>query len=257
MIALVQFGWVNNVVQMNFFIGASFFLLAAEAALAAFLPKTNKSCFVQILAQAVLISAACALGIHQRSSLYFLVLGAKGATILKKSQLIIFVIILMAGRIGAGLTSQYLFQSVHLHRQISEFYNSVVVETESKLYFCIALITVLFLGRTIVAERRSRSAQSELAKEAERLAIDDERNKIALKIHESMGHLLAQQLIQLELAAKLVQDKQLEGARSQVEQSYDSSVECLRQLRKAVAAMRNSDGQDSASSLLNQAGTKE
>jgi len=249
LLGVAQYAWVCYAVQFDQLIAISFALLGLELFLAAIVPKSTGWRFLLLSVQTILLSASCALGIHQRSSLYFLVLGAKAAILLPRKQMLIVSAILLSGRILAGTISQHLHSHFHIHRTpVPEFYNWQILETEGKLYFTIALLTVLFLGRTLVAERRSRKTQQELAKEAQRLAIDFERNKIAVNIHERLGHILASQLIQLELAARLVQEKQFEKATARVSQSYDLAVQCLQDLRQAVTSMRK-ESEDSGATV--------
>ena len=144
---------------------------------------------------------------------------------------------------ACGILSQHLVLShFYMHRaQETNFYTQVMPEAEAKLFFIAGLVTMLFLGRTLAAARRSRMVQQAMAREAENLAVDLERNKIASDINASLGHTLASQMIQLELAVKLVEDNQLDKARELVTKSYDSSVHCLKELRRAVKAIRTEE----------------
>jgi len=243
LIILTQLGWVCNVIQFDWRIDVSFALLVAALPLAAIMPRSTKWQFIHLLAQSTLISAACALGTHRHFSVYFLLLAAKAAALLPRRKLLVVAGILFLAHVLAGAFSQYLTRHVYIHRpSVSDFYTSVIVETEVKLYFVIGLIAVLFLGRTVVAERKSRKAQEMLTKDAEELAVDLERHRIARDIDYSLAHTLASEMIQLELAIKLVGENKLEKVTEIVQHSYDSAVHCLQEVRRAVKDMRKVTG---------------
>jgi signal transduction histidine kinase len=239
--AATQLGWVLNVIQFHWLVGVSFFLLAVCLFLSIMIsPKSSRGNLYHILAQATIISLACGLGPPRRYTAYFLVLAAKSAAFLPRTQMLFAIAALLVARIFAGTLSIYTKQHVYIHRLAQDrFYTSVIVETESKLYFLIGLVAVLFLGRLVASERRSRKAQKLLANEAKEMAIELERNKIASDIHERMGHTLASLIIQIELAIKLVEENQLDQAKEPATKSYNSAVRCLREIREAVTAIRN------------------
>jgi len=242
LVALQQATWLCNSVEYHQLIGLSCALLVLSALLAVIMPKSQRWRFNHLMLQSAVISVAWALGAPKRSSLYFLVLGAKAASLLPRGQMIFVAVILVVERIASGMFSQYL--AIHIyshHARDDKFYAQFMPEAESKLFFIAGLVTVLFLGRTLVAARKSRLAQHALAREAESLAVDLERNRIASDINASLGQTLASQLIQLELASKLVQDNSLDKARDLVTQSLDSAVHCLQELRRAVKAIRTKE----------------
>jgi signal transduction histidine kinase len=243
LIILTQLGWVLNVVQFDWRIDVSFALLILALPLAAIMPQSNNGRFIALLMQTAVIFLAGALGAHRQFSVYFLVLATKAAASLSRKQMLIIAGLLIVSRITAGALSQYLTHHVYLHRpSVSTLYTSLVTEAEFKLYFIIGLVAVLFLGRTVVAERKSRKAQEKLAEQAEKFAIEVERNKIARDIDDSLAHTLASEMIQLELAIRLVEENKLERARDIVSHSYDSAVRCLQEVRRAVKDMRKVTG---------------
>jgi signal transduction histidine kinase len=237
--AVTQLGWVLNVIKFHWFVGLSFALLLAAIPLSFIKPKSTRWRFLHLLAQTTVITFACALGPPRRYTIYFLVLGAKTAALLPRAQMLFVLASLLVSRMLAGAFSEYLTRHVYIHRAfVSDFYNSVIVETESKLYVIIGLITILFLGRKVVSERRSRQTQQSLAREAERLAIEFERDKIAGEIHDSLGHTLASLMIQLEVVGKLIDENKLDKAKDLAVASHDSAVFCLQELRRAVTSIR-------------------
>ena len=240
--AAEQFRWAIQTVQFHWLIGVSFASLAAALLLSVFMPTTVRGRFFHLLAQTAVISVACALGIHRRYNVYFLVLAAKAAALLPRKQMLFVASTLLVAHVVAGGISQYVLHNIYTRLHvIASPANALRGEVEVKIYFFIGLIAVIFVGRTIVSERKSRKTQQLLAKQAEELAVDFERNNIAREINDNLGHTLASLMIQLELAVKLAEDNKLEQARELVTRSHDSAVRCLQELRRTVTSIRNDD----------------
>jgi signal transduction histidine kinase len=78
------------------------------------------------------------------------------------------------------------------------------------------------------------------AKEAEALAVAEERNRMAREIHDTLGHYLTILAVELETALKLEEhgDARL---RSQLIGARRVATECLTEVRHSVAALRPTD----------------
>jgi signal transduction histidine kinase len=236
-----QIRWTTHVVQFHWLMTVSFVFLAAALPLSIPMPTSIRGRFFHLLAQTFVISVACALGIHRRYSVYFLVLGAKAAALLPRRQMLLVALMLLMAHVVAGATAQYLLHHVYTHLHVMAPNNAPIGETESKVYFTIGLIAVIFVARKVVSERESRKAQQLLSQRAEELAVDFERDKIAREIHDNLGHTLASLMIQLELAEKLADEDKIDQAKDLVARSHDSTVSCLQQLRRTVTAIRNEE----------------
>jgi signal transduction histidine kinase len=85
-------------------------------------------------------------------------------------------------------------------------------------------------------------AHSELkryAEQARKLAISEERNRMAREIHDSLGHYLVVVNVQLEAAGKLL-DRDPEKAREAVVRAKTAASETLSEVRRSVRALRPS-----------------
>ncbi len=79
----------------------------------------------------------------------------------------------------------------------------------------------------------------EYAVQAEELATTKERNRLAREIHDSLGHFLTVINVQLE-AAKVMIDSDAERARDALDKSQKLAQEGLQEVRRSVAALRES-----------------
>ncbi|MEO1134510.1 MAG: sensor histidine kinase [Cyanobacteria bacterium J06639_1] len=98
-------------------------------------------------------------------------------------------------------------------------------------------ILILLLCLTVVSERQSRYRAAALAREVEILAADLERSRIARDMHDSLGHTLTSLDVQLELAQRLF-ERNADGARQAIAISKDLASQSVRDVRRAVATMR-------------------
>lgn len=93
-------------------------------------------------------------------------------------------------------------------------------------------------GRTLLA--KLESANDELRRSAERvreLAISEERTRVAREMHDSLGHHLTAVDLQLK-AARRLQEVQPEKAREAVARAEGAAAEAMREVRRAVRALR-------------------
>lgn len=113
------------------------------------------------------------------------------------------------------------------------------------LMFAIMLVFVLLLVNALLAERQRRDelrlANQKLrdsAAQIEKLALAQERSRIAREIHDALGHSLTGLNIQLEGALKLWQSNP-EQARQFVAQAKTMGSTALREVRQAVVTLRD------------------
>jgi two-component system sensor histidine kinase DesK len=103
------------------------------------------------------------------------------------------------------------------------------------------LLTILAIGammaafgRQIHANRELRAAREELA----RLAVSEERLRIARDLHDLLGHTLSVIALKSELAAKLV-ERDAAKARAELEEVQAVTRQALAEVREAVHAYRH------------------
>lgn len=89
------------------------------------------------------------------------------------------------------------------------------------------------LGSTTRANRKLREAREELA----RLAVAEERSRIARDLHDLLGHTLSLIALKTELATKLVDDDP-RRARAELEEVQDVTRQALSEVREAVQGYR-------------------
>jgi signal transduction histidine kinase len=119
----------------------------------------------------------------------------------------------------------------------------------SVLLFGLVLAFVLLLVGAVLAENQSREKLAtanyrlrQYALTIESQAALQERNRIAREIHDSVGHCLTAQSIQLEnVAVFLSQDT--EKAKHYLEKARQLGKEALQNVRSSVAALRNDSWQ--------------
>ncbi|MEB3357551.1 MAG: sensor histidine kinase [Synechococcales bacterium] len=120
----------------------------------------------------------------------------------------------------------------------------------SLLLFGLVLLLVLLLVNALIAERESRDklaqANTQLrryALRAENLAMEQERNRIARDIHDSLGHSLTALNLQIEGALKLWEINPTQSHTFLAEAKRLGSM-ALQEVRQSVAAMRTNPLQD-------------
>jgi two-component system sensor histidine kinase DesK len=89
------------------------------------------------------------------------------------------------------------------------------------------------LGSTTRANRKLREAREELA----RLAVAEERSRIARDLHDLLGHTLSLIALKTELAAKLV-DSDPRRARTELDDVQEVTRQALSEVREAVQGFR-------------------
>jgi signal transduction histidine kinase len=121
------------------------------------------------------------------------------------------------------------------------FWMHLIAET---LMFGLGLFFVLRLVSTLLSERRAKeelaAAHEQLrqyALQIEELAAVQERNYIAREIHDSLGHTLTAQNIQLQTAAKLWQ-RDPNKAHTFLQQAQQLAATAMQEVRRSVRALR-------------------
>lgn len=108
-------------------------------------------------------------------------------------------------------------------------------ERDNSLSFAIAF-AVLAITSGMVAVRRSRDL-AEAQRENARLAVEDERNRVARDLHDILGHSLTVIRVKAELAARLV-DLDPARAKAEAEEVESLAREALADVRGAVEGFR-------------------
>jgi signal transduction histidine kinase len=117
-----------------------------------------------------------------------------------------------------------------------ELFNLGVAFTAAVL-LGLALLFIFLLVNALLAERQSREQLRQYALRVERLAMEQERNRIAREIHDSLGHSLTALNLQLEGALKLWQVNP-ERAQTFLREAKQMGSIALQEIRQSVAAMR-------------------
>ena len=110
--------------------------------------------------------------------------------------------------------------------------------------FGLSLLLVVLLINALLTERQSQKRLQQAnatlrksAKEIEKLAMDQERSRIAREIHDSLGHSLTALNIQLESALKL-SDKDPPRAKQFLQSAKRLGSQSLQDVRQSVATLR-------------------
>ncbi|MEO0518732.1 MAG: sensor histidine kinase [Cyanobacteria bacterium P01_A01_bin.116] len=143
-----------------------------------------------------------------------------------------------------------------------DFRSILIEESLGKLlYFGVATVFALLLTSTVNAEKRSRQrlaiAHEQLRQYALRIenqATIEERNRIAREIHDSLGHLLTAQKIQLNNALAFVpKDSDSTKGRAFIKQGKQLGAEALQELRRSLKMLRSDPlAKESLENLLSQ-----
>lgn len=125
------------------------------------------------------------------------------------------------------------------HRHL--FWMHLIAET---LMFGLGLFFALKLVSVLLSERRTKEQLSiahqqlqQYALQVEDLAAIQERNRIAREIHDSLGHTLTAQNIQLQTAVKLWQ-RDIDRAQGFVEQAQRLAAIAMQEVRCSVSTLR-------------------
>jgi signal transduction histidine kinase len=121
-----------------------------------------------------------------------------------------------------------------------------ILKFNAVLAFGVALLFVMLLINALLEERKSRAelmmAHEQLQQYS--LRIEDqsalqERNRIAREIHDSLGHTLTAQSIQLDSASLLLKSDDLEQAKTFLTEAKQLCKQALQEVRQSVSTLRN------------------
>ena len=128
--------------------------------------------------------------------------------------------------------------------QVSVFQTNVIILFTLVLLFVFLLVDALLSVHKNQQKLASAHAQlQQYALQVEGQAALQERNRIAREIHDSLGHSLTAQTILLENVL-LFWEQDAERAKSYLLEAKDSSYQALKDVSRAVAALRDSPQTD-------------
>jgi len=114
------------------------------------------------------------------------------------------------------------------------------------LYYWLLLAFVLLLVNALISERKSRDQLSNTLTQLRdySLRVEDqatlqERNRIAREIHDTLGHTLTAQSIQLESGLLLLNTAKTEQASSFFDRSKSLGTQALQEVRQSVSMLRS------------------
>jgi signal transduction histidine kinase len=162
-----------------------------------------------------------------------------------------------AGRLTVAGTVFFIFSLVQFSdwslppplrvKSISEPINSTILNLKLNITvtFGLTLLFILLLVSALLAERQSREklllAHHQLREYALRIedqAMLQERNRIAREIHDSLGHALTAQSIQLENAL-LFLPPDAEKTKSFVREAKQLGSQALQEVRRSISTLRS------------------
>jgi signal transduction histidine kinase len=114
---------------------------------------------------------------------------------------------------------------------------NIGVAFTAALLLGLALLFIFLLVNALLSERHSREQLRQYALRIESLAMEQERNRIAREIHDSLGHSLTALNLQLEGALKLWQVNP-ERAQTFLREAKQMGSIALQEIRQSVSAMR-------------------
>lgn len=141
-------------------------------------------------------------------------------------------------------------------------YNSTDFFTNIFIYFVI--VAILFLIKRLINERNKVMKLNEKLKnsleEIEILTIQNERNRLAQEIHDSIGHSIAGLIMHLDYLEKIYKNNSKE-VESIIEKSQNLARNSMKDLRKAVNTLKEdlniNNLQESIENLIENVSTKE
>ncbi|MEO0455263.1 MAG: sensor histidine kinase [Cyanobacteria bacterium P01_A01_bin.114] len=142
--------------------------------------------------------------------------------------------------LSASLPAEMSENLTHQHRL--EIFQ---IQLQNAFFFGLVLVFVLLLINALVSERQNRrqlaSAHAQLYEYAIRIedqATLEERNRIARDIHDSLGHILMAQSIQLDNGLFFLQ-KNLQKAETFFEAGKQLTADALKELRQSISTLRS------------------
>jgi signal transduction histidine kinase len=138
------------------------------------------------------------------------------------------------------ITQPVTMEATNIRKLVSNYVFNVTI------VFTIISALLILLVNSLISERRNREhlaqAHSQLRQYAQRIedqTLLEERNRIAREIHDSLGHTLTAQSIQLENALVYFNPNTDNRAYSFITQAQKLSHIALQDIRRSVSQMRN------------------
>ncbi|WP_052759514.1 sensor histidine kinase [Paenibacillus sp. DMB20] len=150
----------------------------------------------------------------------------------------------------AGIAAMFLVSYAVLHGELHSFFLS------SMMPFLILQLLTPYIIRTVENSRKLSSKLNAANRKLERYIQEEERNRIARDLHDTLGQTLTMIKMKSELASRLV-DKDTARARSEIEEIKTSARQALHQVRELVTSIRHVPLQEElihARNLLSSAG---
>ena len=193
-----------------------------------------------------------------------LVMAARLSTVGLRLFLLLQIVLVMRSCLMLGLrgrllvtSATFIFFSSVVQRQLTALNRALPLRSSGRLItqligvrlslmvlFLVLLIFLVLFMNALLSERQRREELRlanqrlrESAAQIEKLAMNQERTRIAREIHDSLGHALTGLNIQLEGALKLW-DANPEQARTFVAQAKEMGSTALKEARQAVATLR-------------------
>ncbi|WP_055108278.1 sensor histidine kinase [Paenibacillus ihumii] len=150
----------------------------------------------------------------------------------------------------AGIAAMFLVSYTVLYGEILTFVMSPMMP------FLILQLIMPYIIRTVEHSRRLSSKLHAANRKLERYIQEEERNRIARDLHDTLGQTLTMIKMKSELASRLM-DKDTSRARSEIDEIKISARQALQQVRELVTSIRHVTLQDElrhALQLLSSAG---
>jgi signal transduction histidine kinase len=168
------------------------------------------------------------------------------------------------GRISTFLSLFYIALTVWRTGHINSAWYTDPELSSTILSFIFVMLLTPVIARIIRREEQSRQRTEQLlndlkvsnlqlrayAEQAAELSASEERNRLARDIHDSLGHHLTAVSIQLEKALAY-QDRAPEVTTQAIRDAKQAATEALQNVRRSVSALRDSDGDFSLKTALN------
>ncbi|CAM4402382.1 sensor histidine kinase [Paenibacillus tarimensis] len=150
----------------------------------------------------------------------------------------------------AGIAGMFFTSYAVLYGELQSFFWTPM------LPFLILQLLMPYVIRTIDKARRLSTKLNAANRKLERYIQEEERNRIARDLHDTLGQTLTMIKMKSELAARLV-DRDSARARSEIDEIKHSARHALQQVRELVASMRHiplNDELDHVQKVLDSAG---
>ena len=219
------------------------------------LPSTSNSIgkLIYTALKLGLIWLAAALGFWQAQFLFLylivvirscLIFAAKSRLLVAGSVFLLYLLTLLISFQDINTIHNYLPGLKRVDPDRVEFFILFLI-INSALLFGLILVFMLLLVNALLAERQSRQKLAITYKQLRRYAqrIEDqatlqERNRIAREIHDSLGHALTAQSIQLENALLFCQSN-TEKTQVFLTEARQLGAEALKEIRQSVSSLRS------------------